>query len=117
MILIVDDSSDNAEVLYRVLSDRGYDCRIAPSGLAALDAVAAHSPDQCLLIVLDQMMPDDEWHACPSLLAGEFRNGQRRRAHVYRRAESFRSPGSHGAWRPHVASEIRRHEYDCRPDQ
>ena len=58
MILIVDDYQDGAEALCRVLTRRGYPCQWVPGGREALAMIRAHPPEQPLLIVLDEMMPD-----------------------------------------------------------
>jgi len=57
MILIVDDFTDGAEVLCRLLGRRGYPCELAASGIEGLVKIRAHPPEQPLLVVLDEMMP------------------------------------------------------------
>ena len=54
-ILIVDDVADNRAVLARRFQKRGFTVHEAPSGRAALDAIAAQAFD---LVLLDVMMPD-----------------------------------------------------------
>jgi CheY-like chemotaxis protein len=58
VILIVDDYQDGAEALCRVLMRKGYPCQWVPGGREALAMIRAHPPEQPLLIVLDEMMPD-----------------------------------------------------------
>ena len=58
VILIVDDYQDGAEALCRVLGRKGYPCQWVPGGQEALAMIRAHPPEQPLLIVLDEMMPD-----------------------------------------------------------
>lgn len=53
-ILIVEDDRTNAKVFEALIRSEGYDARIAKSGAAALDAVAAEPPD---LVLLDAMIP------------------------------------------------------------
>lgn len=53
-ILIVDDEPDLAGLIADVLSDAGYDTRIAIDGTSALAAVQAYPPD---LMILDVQMP------------------------------------------------------------
>jgi two-component system phosphate regulon response regulator PhoB len=58
MILVVDDHEDTAEVFTRLLRVRGYPARHVAGGTEALAFIRAHPPEQPLLVVLDQMMPD-----------------------------------------------------------
>src|SRR4051812_15604917 len=58
MILVVDDHEDAAEVLVKSLRARGCPAASVPSGPDALAFIRAHPPEQPLLVVLDQMMPD-----------------------------------------------------------
>jgi CheY-like chemotaxis protein len=58
MILIVDDFKDGAEVLCRLLGRRGYPCEWAASGREGLARIRSHPPEQPLLVVLDEMMPE-----------------------------------------------------------
>lgn len=53
-LLLVDDSHDTAEMMGTLLGMAGHDVRIAHSGLAALEAAAAHQPHA---IVLDIGLP------------------------------------------------------------
>jgi CheY-like chemotaxis protein len=53
-VLIVDDSSDNVEMVSLLLSKRGFDVTSAPDGPGALEALEAARPD---VILLDVMMP------------------------------------------------------------
>lgn len=71
-ILIVDDTPLNLRVLANLLSSRGYQVRLASSGVEALEAVAHSSPD---LILLDIKMPEmDGYEVCARLKAdGPFR--------------------------------------------
>jgi len=58
MILVVDDFKDGAEALCRLLSRRGYPCEWAASGREGLIRIRSHPPEQPLLVVLDEMMPE-----------------------------------------------------------
>ncbi|HKP59491.1 MAG TPA: hybrid sensor histidine kinase/response regulator [Polyangiales bacterium] len=53
-ILVVDDTVENLQLLSRILTKEGYEVRIAPNGVFALQAVEADPPD---LILLDVTMP------------------------------------------------------------
>jgi adenylate cyclase len=62
VILVVDDLPQNVKLLDAVLSPRGYRIVPAESGEAALEALAAHSPD---LVLLDVVMPGmDGYEVC-----------------------------------------------------
>ena len=66
-ILVVDDHYDNLSLLTQVLSDQGYEVRVAPSGKLALKSASASPPD---LILLDVMMPQmDGYEVCTRLKA------------------------------------------------
>jgi two-component system, sensor histidine kinase and response regulator len=68
LLLVVDDTSSNIDVLLGVLSDE-YSVRVATDGEAALRAVAKKLPD---LILLDVMMPGmDGFEVCRRLKADE----------------------------------------------
>ena len=54
-ILVVEDDEANRDFLRFVFENAGHRVRVAADGQAALDAVAAESPD---LIVLDVMLPE-----------------------------------------------------------
>jgi len=54
-ILVVDDNSDNAEIVATRLRYRGYEIEEAGTGQAALDEVHRRPPD---LVLLDVMLPD-----------------------------------------------------------
>ncbi len=54
-ILVVDDNTDNREVLVRRLNKLGFQVSEADGGRAALMAVETDAPD---LVLLDHMMPD-----------------------------------------------------------
>jgi len=54
-ILVVDDIPENVELLFRLLTKRGYNVRSAGNGEAALQSVRKDPPD---LILLDIDMPD-----------------------------------------------------------
>jgi CheY-like chemotaxis protein len=58
MILIVDDTIDSGEAFCRLLRRQGYPCECVASGREALAYIRAQSPEQPLLVVLDQMMPE-----------------------------------------------------------
>ncbi|MFN8559657.1 MAG: response regulator [Dehalococcoidia bacterium] len=53
-VLVVDDDPDIRRLLEEVLTDEGYETRLASNGAEALTAVAEREPD---LILLDLMMP------------------------------------------------------------
>jgi signal transduction histidine kinase len=67
LILIVDDTPTNLDILSEALSDAGYDVAIATSGERALQQLQRRSPD---LILLDVMMPGiDGFETCQRLKA------------------------------------------------
>ncbi len=67
LILIVDDTPTNLDVISEALSDAGYTVAIATSGERALKQVERRSPD---LILLDVMMPGiDGFETCVRLKA------------------------------------------------
>jgi len=53
-ILVVDDESQNVEVLSRLMTRLGYDILTAPDGESALQSVVRDRPD---LVLLDVNMP------------------------------------------------------------
>jgi len=53
-ILIVDDEPDSLETLRLLLTDEGFDVRVAANGTEALQRVAERAPD---LLIVDIMMP------------------------------------------------------------
>jgi len=64
-ILIVDDTTENLQLLSNILKDSGYKVRPATSGKLALQAVEAKKPD---LILLDIKMPEmDGYEVCTIL--------------------------------------------------
>ncbi len=64
-ILIVDDETQNCDLIARILSRKGYVCRQAFNGMEALDAVESFKPD---LIILDIIMPQmDGFEVCRTL--------------------------------------------------
>ena len=66
-ILIVDDEPVERETMRVLLSGRGYNLVVAPSGAEALEKASALSPD---LILLDVMMPGmDGFKVCQRLRA------------------------------------------------
>lgn len=68
-LLIVDDKSDNLRLLAKMLNDRGYKVRPAPSGAHAFLTIKKKAPD---LILLDVMMPEvDGYDVCRTLKADE----------------------------------------------
>ena len=60
VILVVDDSEENRDMLGRRLRRQGYDVRTAAGGRAALDTLARAPVD---LVLLDVMMPDLDGYA------------------------------------------------------
>ncbi len=65
LILIVDDTPQNIQVLGRILYDNGYNVSIASSGSGALQSVKNKIPD---LILLDIQMPGmDGFEVCTQL--------------------------------------------------
>lgn len=68
-ILIVDDTPDNLRLLVKMLADRGYKVRPAPSGAHALATAKKEVPD---LVLLDVIMPEiDGYSVCRTLKARE----------------------------------------------
>ncbi len=66
-ILIVDDTPVNLHLLTRILTNQGYDVRLAQDGHTALASARAKPPD---LILLDIMMPEmDGYEVCEELKA------------------------------------------------
>ncbi len=65
IVMVVDDTPANLRLLAQMLSQVGYDVRVANSGAAALRAAKTITPD---LILLDVMMPDmDGYQTCQEL--------------------------------------------------
>src|SRR3954465_14180700 len=58
MILIVDDLPDGATALCKPLHHDGYRGGGASSGHEALTKIRSHPPEEALLVVMDDMMPD-----------------------------------------------------------
>jgi CheY-like chemotaxis protein len=58
MILIVDDFRDGATAFCAMLKIDGYPCDWVGSGQEAISAIRAQPPEQPLLVVLDEMMPE-----------------------------------------------------------
>ena len=68
-VLIVDDNPDNLRLLARMLTEKGYKVRPAPSGSLAIKSVQSTLPD---LILLDIKMPEiDGYEVCRRLKADE----------------------------------------------
>jgi len=68
VILIVDDTPGNLDLLVDILEKHRYDVRVARSGRRALAAAAAAVPD---LVMLDINMPEmDGYEVCRRLKAG-----------------------------------------------
>ncbi len=58
-VLVVEDHEDTAQIVSILLRQAGHEVEVAPSGAAALTAVAAHPPD---VVLLDLGLPDmDGW--------------------------------------------------------
>ncbi|MBD2489446.1 sensor histidine kinase [Aulosira sp. FACHB-615] len=69
LVLIVDDTPSNLEVVSETLGDAGFDIAIATSGDRALQQIERSLPD---LILLDVMMPGiDGFETCQRLKANE----------------------------------------------
>ena len=69
LILVVDDNSQNVQVLGSLLESNGYRVAIAMSGKQALVFMESNQPD---LILLDVMMPElNGYEVCKSLKAKE----------------------------------------------
>lgn len=67
LILIVDDTPANLQLLADILKEKGYEVRVAPSGQLALDLIQRIPPD---LILLDINMPQmDGYEVCRRLKA------------------------------------------------
>jgi DNA-binding response OmpR family regulator len=61
-ILVVDDNTDNVEILRAFLTSRGFRVETAPDGRSALARMEETRPD---LVLLDVMMPGmDGWEVC-----------------------------------------------------
>jgi CheY-like chemotaxis protein len=61
-ILVVDDNTDNVEILRAFLKARGFRVEAAPDGRTALARMEEVKPD---LVLLDVMMPGmDGWEVC-----------------------------------------------------
>lgn len=69
-ILVVDDLSDNLQLLSEALSQQHYEVRCATSGQAALAAIQVARPD---LILLDPHRPDLDGYAVCAQIKGEVR--------------------------------------------
>lgn len=68
LVLIVDDTEENVEILLEALADE-YEVAVAMDGESALEAVKEELPD---IILLDVMMPDiDGYEVCRRLKASE----------------------------------------------
>ncbi|HAX78688.1 MAG TPA: diguanylate cyclase [Cyanobacteria bacterium UBA11372] len=68
-ILVIDDSPTNLSLLTQMLSEQGYNVRVAPNGKLALQSALTNPPD---LILLDIMMPSmDGYEICEELKADE----------------------------------------------
>lgn len=68
-ILVIDDSPTNLKLLTQMLSEQGYNVRVAPNGKLALQSVLTIPPD---LILLDIIMPKmDGYEICEQLKADE----------------------------------------------
>jgi signal transduction histidine kinase len=68
-ILVVDDNLDNLGLLSRILTEKGYKVRPAPSGSLALKSVRSILPD---IVLLDIKMPKmDGYEVCRRLKADE----------------------------------------------
>ncbi|MEG3840951.1 response regulator [Microcoleus sp. herbarium14] len=66
-ILVIDDNPTNLQVLYKALSDRGYDVLVEMDGQSGIELVKNSPPD---LILLDVMMPGiDGFETCSRLQA------------------------------------------------
>jgi CheY-like chemotaxis protein len=68
-VLVVEDNSDNREMLVRRLRRRGFQVEEAADGAACLAAASASPPD---VILLDLSLPVmDGWHTAETLRAQE----------------------------------------------
>ena len=67
-ILIVDDQPDLAGLMADVLSDAGYQTRVAENGRVALHGVQADPPD---LLLLDAQMPEMDGFELASMLKAD----------------------------------------------
>ena len=66
-ILLVEDNENNAEILIRRLTRKGFDVSLATDGLAAIERAKTDQPD---LILLDMDLPEiDGWEAARRLKA------------------------------------------------
>ncbi|WP_413164757.1 response regulator [Capilliphycus salinus ALCB114379] len=70
-ILVVDDLPENLHLLQRILTKQGYEVRLVTSGKLALSSLSRFQPD---LILLDIMMPPNEWLCRLRTVKSESRN-------------------------------------------
>jgi adenylate cyclase len=68
VILVVDDNTENRDMLARRLGRQGYEVLTAAGGRAALESLAVRPPD---LVLLDVMMPDLDGYAVLQRLKGD----------------------------------------------
>ena len=54
-VLVVDDNADSVAIMQTILENRGYEVRVAKTGVEALAALNADIPD---VVLLDVMMPE-----------------------------------------------------------
>lgn len=74
-VLIVEDEPNIALPLEFIMSQAGYDVRVAVDGDAALDAIAERQPD---LVLLDVMIPKrDGYEVCQTIRANPALSGVR----------------------------------------
>ncbi len=66
-ILVVEDNENNAEILLRRLTRRGFEVSVAPNGLVALELARRDRPD---LVLLDMDLPElDGWQTARQMKA------------------------------------------------
>jgi len=66
-ILVVEDNSTDQKLVVQLLTEAGYQTHVAETGAAALESIAARSPD---LILLDIKLPDiDGYRVCEKIRA------------------------------------------------
>jgi len=71
IIIIVDDSEDNAEMLSELLIERGHRVRIAPNGASALELLGKDVAD---VVLLDVGLPDMDGYEVAEFIRGRFRD-------------------------------------------
>lgn len=124
-VLVVDDETDNYDVIEALLCDCGYDLHYAPNGRQALDSLDIFKPD---LILLDVMMPEidgievcrqlkqhPEWKFIPTVIVTALNSKEDLARCLEAGADDFVSKPVHRLeLRARVNSMLRiKHQHDC----